>query len=83
MLFNGSTEMPHLTVPGHCKGCGMSNLDGQKSHENNARKRCLRIREKMGGGSQKWHRNSPVPENNHNGLEKSSCKSVEQEENHE
>jgi hypothetical protein len=42
----------------------------QQSHENNARKRCLRIREKMGVGSQKWHRNSPVPENNRNGLEK-------------
>src|ERR1035437_5373250 len=55
----------------------------QPSHENNARKRCLRIREKMGVGSQKWHRNSPVPENNRDGLEKSSCKPVEQEENHE
>src|SRR5208282_2425508 len=37
----------------------------------------------MGVGSQKWHRNGPVPENNRNGLEKSSCKPVEQEENHE
>jgi hypothetical protein len=25
----------------------------------------------MGVGSQKWHRNSPVPENNRNELEKS------------
>ena len=38
---------------------------------------------KMGVGSQKWHRNSPVPENNRNGLEKSSCKQVEPEENRE
>jgi len=52
----------------------------QQSHENNARKRCLRIREKMGVGSQLWHRNSPVPVNNRNGLEKSSCQSVEQAE---
>lgn len=37
----------------------------------------------MSVGSQKWHRNSPVSEKNRNGLEKSSCKSVEQEENHE
>ena len=37
----------------------------------------------MGVGSPKRHRNSPVPENNRNGLEKSSCKRVEQEENHE
>jgi hypothetical protein len=37
----------------------------------------------MGVGSQKWHRNGPVPENNRNGLEKRSCKPVEQEENHE
>ena len=33
-------------------------------------RRYLRIREKMGVGSQKWHRNSLVPENNRNGLEK-------------
>ena len=37
----------------------------------------------MGVGSPKGHRNSPVPENNRNGLEKSSCKPVEQEENRE
>ena len=36
-----------------------------------------------GHASQKKHRNSPVPENNRNGLEKSSCKSVEQDENRE
>jgi hypothetical protein len=42
----------------------------QQSHENNARKRCLRILEKMGVGNQKWHRNSPVPEKNRGELEK-------------
>jgi hypothetical protein len=55
----------------------------QESHENNARKRCLRVREKMGAGSQKRHRNSPVTKNSRNGLEKSPCKRVQQEENHE
>jgi hypothetical protein len=33
--------------------------------------------------SQKWRRNSPVPENNRNELEEYSCKPVEQEEDHE
>jgi hypothetical protein len=37
----------------------------------------------MGVGSQKRHRNSPGPENNRDGLEKSPCKPVEPEENRE
>jgi hypothetical protein len=40
-------------------------------------------REKWGVGVPKRHRNSALSENNRNGLEKSSCKSVEQEENYE
>ena len=64
-------------------------LSGERKRLNNRRgilettEEVSRIREKMGVGSQKWHRNGPVPENNRNGLEKSSCEPVEQEENHE
>src|ERR1039458_10271721 len=78
-LPDGGGGGPAKVVSGHSRrdwAAEIGNRDvrmkeeTQQSHENNARKRCLRIREKMGVGSKKWHRNSPVPENNRNGLEK-------------
>jgi len=77
-LPDGGSGDSARVVPGHSGkdwaaaiGNGVIRMkeETQQSHKNNARKRCLRIREKMGVGSQKWHRTSPVPENNRNGLE--------------
>src|ERR1700754_1863800 len=47
------------------------------------RRSCLCLREKMGVGSPKSHRNVPVPKNSRGGLEESPCKSMEQAENHD